>query len=295
MDTTNGDPGVASLKEAWAELTAPGGAFEVVEADVRGIQMRTFKSALPNMRSLWEMAALHGDKGYIVFEDEHYSYADVDARVRALAQYLTSMGIGSGDRVALAMRNYPEWVIGYWAIVSIGAAVVGLNAWWTTPEMEYGLSDSRPKVLIADDERITAIDPVLASLRTTQPMHLIAVRTDRELPDDAVRWNDVVVAEDAPESLPAVEIDPDDDATIFYTSGTTGAPKGAQITHRGSVHNVFHLIFWTMVQSVADAKVMAETGVNPNTETREPPEQLVFMAPTPLFHVTACNCLLHPC
>ncbi len=289
------DVGIASLMEAWAELTGPGGAFEIEETEVRGIPMRVFKSALPNMRSLWEMAALHGDKTYLVFEDEHYSYTEVDRLVRALAAYLDYLGVGRGDRVAIAMRNYPEWVIGYWAIVSIGASVVGLNAWWTTPEMEYGLADSRPKALIADDERLATVIPALAQLREVEPLHVIAVRTQRELPDDGVYWNDVVVPADAPAGLPDAQIDPDDDATIFYTSGTTGAPKGAQITHRGSVHNVFNLVFWTMVQSIADAKVTAATGVNPNSDTREPPEQLVFMAPTPLFHVTACNCLLHPC
>ncbi len=292
---TAADPGIDSLKEAWAELTAPGGAFEVVEEDVRGIPMRLFKSALPNMRALWEMAALHGDKTYLVFEDESYTYAEVDARVHALAHYLHGRGIGRGDRVALAMRNYPEWVIGYWAIVSVGAAVVGLNAWWTTAELKYGLSDSRPLVLVADQERLDSVTPVLDDLRADQPMHVIAVRTTSELPEDAVHWNDVVVADAAPTGLPAVDIDPDDDATIFYTSGTTGAPKGAQITHRGSVHNLFHLVFWTMVQAMADAKVTEATGVNPNTDTREPPEQVAFMAPTPLFHVTACNCLMHPC
>jgi long-chain acyl-CoA synthetase len=166
-------------------------------------------------------------------------------------------GVGSGDRVALAMRNYPEWVVGYWATVSVGAAVVGMNAWWTGPEMEYGLTDSRPKVLIADDERIERVLPHLDTVRAGGPMHLIAVRSDRELPDDASRWTDVVRPEHAPADLPPADIDPDDDATIFYTSGTTGFPKGAQLTHRGSVHNIMHLVFWSMVTGMAEAKAIA--------------------------------------
>ena len=90
--------------------------------------------------------AAHGDKDYIVYEDERYTYAEIDAQVRALAHHLRDAhGVGSGDRVALAMRNYPEWVVGYWATCRIGAAVVGMNAWWTTPEMEYGLADSPPE------------------------------------------------------------------------------------------------------------------------------------------------------
>ena len=135
------------------------------------------------MREIWALTPLFGDRDYVVYEDERYTYAEIDAQVRALAHHLRDVhGVGRGDRVALAMRNYPEWVVGYWAITSIGAAVVGLNAWWTTPEMEYGLADSRPKVLIADDERIERVLPVLDGLRAEQPLPIIAVRTDRELP-----------------------------------------------------------------------------------------------------------------
>lgn len=292
------------LKEAWQELTAPGGGFAITEEVVRGIPMRVFATVPPSMRSIWEMAAGHGDKDYVVYEDERYTYAEVGAQVRALAHHLRDAhGVGSGDRVALAMRNYPEWVVGYWAIVSLGAAVVGMNAWWTSPEMAYGLADSRPKVLIADDERLERVLPVLDELRAEAPLHVIAVRSDRELPDDATRWGDVVVPADAPASLPDADIDPDDDATIFYTSGTTGFPKGAQLTHRGCVHNIFHLVFWSVVSATAAAKDAAaappapvEAGEDPEAEATAPPAagQPVFMAPTPLFHVTACNCLLHP-
>ncbi len=101
--------------------------------------------------------------------------------------------------------------------------------------------------------------------------------------------------ETAPDSLPAAEIDPDDDACIFYTSGTTGFPKGAQLTNRGSVHNLFHLVYMTMAAGMAEQAAIA-AGDLPHRPRPPPPapEQQVFMAPTPLFHVTACNCVLHP-
>lgn len=309
MDQTK-TTAVDRLTEAWAELTGEGGSFEVVTEDVRGIPMRVFKSALPNMRVMWEMATLQGDKPYIVFEDEHYTYAEIDALVRSLAQRLREdYGVGSGDRVAVAMRNYPEWIISYWAIVSVGAAIVGMNAWWTGPELAYALEDSQPKVLIADQERIDAVSPELDGIRAQRPLPLIAVRTSGDLPTDSVRWDDIVDPTDAPATLPDADIHPDDDATIFYTSGTTGRPKGAQLTHRGSVHNVFNLIFWTIVQVTADAKAPAATADAGSTEAIEDSTtsetaveasgdpgagQTVFMAPTPLFHVTACNCLFHP-
>ncbi len=282
------------LRAAWDELTAPGGAFATTEIEVRGIPMRVFESAPPTMRAVWEITAFHGDKDYLVYEDERYTYAEVNAQVRSLAAALRDVhGVGAGDRVALAMRNYPEWVVGYWATVSIGAAAVGLNAWWTGHEMEYGLTDSRPKVLIADDERLERVLPHLDAIREGGAMHVISVRSERDLPDDASRWTDVVRPETAPDALPPADIDPDDDACIFYTSGTTGFPKGAQLTHRGSVHNIMHLVFWTIVTGLASAKAQ-EAGDEPASEPPPAPEQPVFMAPTPLFHVTACNCILHP-
>lgn len=283
------------LRDSWDELTAEGGPFSTTEIEVRGVPIRVFDSAPPDMRAVWAVNAAHADKTYVVYEDERYTYAEISAQVRALAALLHDQhGVGRGDRVALAMRNYPEWVVGYWATVSLGAAVVGMNAWWTGPEMEFGLTDSRPKVLIADDERVERVLPHLDTVREGGPLHLITVRSDRELPDDASRWTDVVRPDEAPAELPDVEIDPDDDACIFYTSGTTGFPKGAQLTHRGSVHNIMHLVFWSMVTGMADAKAIAAGEREAPTDPAEAPAQPVFMAPTPLFHVTACNCILHP-
>ncbi|HEY0517948.1 MAG TPA: class I adenylate-forming enzyme family protein [Ilumatobacteraceae bacterium] len=271
------------------------GAFATTEITVRGAPMRVFAAAPPTLRMLWELSAVHADKTYIVYEDECLTYAEVHAQVRALAHYLRrSCGVGSGDRVAIAMRNYPEWIVAYWATVSIGAAVVGMNAWWTSTEMEFGLSDSRPKVLIADDERLERVLPVLDGLRSVAPLHLIAVRSDRELPDDSTRWDDVAAVDTAPDSLPDADIDPDDDACIFYTSGTTGFPKGAQLTHRGSIHNIFNIAYMTTAMTMVAAKVAATNGTSPAQAGAAAPTQLVLMAPTPLFHVTACNCIMHP-
>ena len=282
-------------RAARQELTAEGSPFAVSEIVVRDAPIKVFTAAPPSMRFLWELTAGYADRDYIVYEDERYTYAEVDAQVRALAHLLHDVhGVGRGDRVAIAMRNYPEWVVAYWATVSIGAAVVGMNAWWTPTEMEYGLSDSRPKVLIADDERLERALPILERVRAGGPMHVISVRSERELPADASRWADVVKPAEAPAGLPAVDIDPDDDACIFYTSGTTGFPKGAQLTHRGSVHNVMNLAFMAAATASADAKAIAAGELEAPTAAPAAPAQNVFMAPTPLFHVTACNCLLHP-
>ena len=273
---------------ARAELDAPGSPFATHMTTIRGVPAKSYVAAPPHMRAIWETTAAHGDKDYLVYEDERYSYAEIHAQVRKLAAHLVANGVAPGSRVAIAMRNYPEWVVGYWAGVSVGAAVVGMNAWWTPPEMEYALNDSEPRVLIADDERLER----LAQMPTQRSMHIIAVRTERAIPGDGVRWSKVMETAD-PGSLPNVSIDPDDDATIFYTSGTTGFPKGAQLTNRGSVHNILNIAAMTTAVAMAEQKAIAAGDVPPPPP---PPPALpaAFMAPTPLFHVTACNCILHP-
>jgi len=270
------------------ELEGPGSPFAVTTVEVRGQQLRTFAAAPPNMRVVWEMTAAHGDKKYLVYEDESYTYAEVHAQVRKLAQYLVDQGVKRGDRVAISTRNYPEWVVTYWACVSIGVACVGMNAWWTPVEMDYALGDSEPKVLIVDDERLDRYDQV----PTKRDIHVISVRSDRPLPPGGIRWADVMAKSD-PGVLPPADIDPDDDATIFYTSGTTGFPKGAQLHHRGSVVNVLNIAAMTTAASSGIAKAVAagDLASAPPAPPALPP---VFMAPTPLFHVTACNCILHP-
>jgi long-chain acyl-CoA synthetase len=282
------------FQEAWEELTAPGAQYATTTIEVRGVPIKVFENALPSMRTVWELARGYADRDYIVYEDERYTYGESDAIIRALAARLVDVyGVAPGDRVAIAMRNYPEWVFSYWAIVSIGAACVGMNAWWTSDEMQYGLSDSRPKVLIADSERVERVLPILDTLRADAPLQLLTVRYGGDLPSDADRWEDVVDPAAAPPELPAIAIDPDDDACIFYTSGTTGFPKGAQLTHRGSVHNLLNIAFMTTAAGLAAAKA-GTPPPPPKVDAAGQPRQNVFMAPTPLFHVTANNCLLHP-
>ena len=256
------------LKAVWSELTSPGAPFAMTDITVGGIPMKGFVGGPPNMRAVWEIATAHGDKDYIVYEDERYTYAEIAAQVRALAAHLRNdHGVGSGHRVAIAMRNYPEWVVSYWATLATGAAAVGVNAWWTGAELEYGLIDSSPKVLIGDGERLARVAPHLDAVRAHHPMAIIAVRTD-SAPVGSIAWADVTNAAGAPATLPEATIAPDDDACIFYTSGTTGFPKGAELTHRGCVTNIMHLAFWGNATALAKARRLAAEG-NPNDKPME--------------------------
>ena len=213
------------LEEAWAELTAPGQLFEITEVEVRGQMLKAFALAPDSLRDLWLMSAGYGAADYLVYQDQRWSYSQAHEQVRSIANWLISHGIQQHDRVAIAMRNYPEWMLSYWAIVSVGACAVEMNSWWVTDEMEYGLRDSAPRLLICDRERLDRFLPV----RDNFPeMRLAGVRLPAERPEDVIDWAELIAAQPL---LPEVNIDPEDDASIFYTSGTTGRPKGAQLTH----------------------------------------------------------------
>ena len=286
-------------REAWNELTAPGAPFAWSVTDIRGAPTRTFDTAPASMAQLWAGSAAYGDAEYLVYQDERITYTEAHAAVSALMTYLASVGVGPGDRVALAMRNYPEWVMAYWATISLGAAVVGMNAWWTGPEMEFGLSDSAPKVLICDAERLERVGSHLAALRNDGPLHVVAVRAGgADLVDDAVHWDDALaaVAGAAADRAPAptVEIGPEDDLCVFYTSGTTGHPKGAVLTHRGAVSNLLNLAFWQMMAGSAEAKAVAAGEPPPGSDKVTGESMPGAVLAVPLFHVTGCNCCLHP-
>jgi long-chain acyl-CoA synthetase len=268
----------AELKEAWAELTAPGAQFEIEEIEVRGNRIRSYKLAPPSVRDLWVSTTQFNDRTYLVYQDERLTYAQVHDRVNACANWLMDHGVKPGDRVAIAMRNFPEWMQIYWACVSIGVAVVGMNAWWVAEEMQYALKDSRPKVVFADDERLARI---FEHADGAGDALLVAVRT--QAPKGGFTWDDVIAAKGT--TMPDVAVDGDDDACIFYTSGTTGFPKGAQLTHRGCISNLFNMMFSAACQGLATQR---GTGVFVDPEAPLP--VTVALITTPLFHVTANNC-----
>ena len=266
----------AELRAVREELTGPGGQFEITKAEVLGNQLLVFKNAPPSVREVWLASAAFAEAPYLIYGDEVLTYAQSHAQVNAIAAWLFAHGVQPGDRVGIAMRNYPEWMLIYWACVSVGVAAVGMNAWWNGEEMAFAMKDASPKVLFADPERLARVaeSPGLADGVT-----LIGVRLSA--PQLGVTdWSEVIAHGGA---MPEVSVDPDADACIFYTSGTTGFPKGAQLTHRGCVANLLNMVYSTTAQALA---VERATGVAPPVN----PPTAVTLLTTPLFHVTANNC-----
>ena len=259
-----------SYEDASAQITAPGQRYETHEIEVDGVTYTAFKGAPSSLKELADLTRLYGDTEYLVYEDERYTYAEVYARADGIAAALVERyGVAKGDRVAIAMRNYPEWIITYLGALSIGAVVVSMNAWWTAEELAYGLEDSGARVLVADLERVERSREAAARLGIAT----IGVRLDEEeVPPTVDRWEDVVVVG---ATRPEVAVGPEDDATILYTSGTTGRPKGAVSTHRAIVQALMGFGCKTSIDSLRRPDEAAgRTG---------PP---VFILIVPLFHVT---------
>ncbi len=136
------------------ELLGPGGAYELVEIDINGVRLPTFKNAPLHLREYYQAALEWADATFYVYEDERYTFADAWQHAQRVASTLSELGVQSGDTVGIAMRNYPEWVWSYMGITSVGAVAVAMNAWWSGEEMMYGIEDSGMKTIFVDRERL---------------------------------------------------------------------------------------------------------------------------------------------
>jgi acyl-CoA synthetase (AMP-forming)/AMP-acid ligase II len=230
---------------------------------------------------VWESTSQHGDIPFLTYHDERITYAEAHEQVRKLAHRLQGAGVNKGDRVAIGMRNYPEWVVAFWACQSIGAIVVSLNAWWIGSELEYGLADSGTTALLVDGERY---DRVRGEMLSKLPISYVLVTRHAGAVDDGhERWADLMAGADA-DSLPYVDIDPDDDSTILYTSGTTGFPKGAVGSHRNHITNITNTILNGALQLVMAAPPITDTPPADGAPPAAPPRTVALWT-FPFFHI----------
>jgi long-chain acyl-CoA synthetase len=269
-----------SIAEIHAKLTAPGDILEMAEVTIRGVPTRVWKNAPPSLAAVLAASRRHGAADFMVYEDDRWSFERHFLAAAHLANVLRDRyGVKKGDRVAIAMRNFPEWSVAFWAAVSAGAIVVPLNAWWTGAELVYGLQDSGSTLLFCDAERLDRLAPEMAQL---PGLRLVVARDPRtELPAGAEHFSDALAEIPADAKLPDVAIDPEDDATIFYTSGTTGHPKGVLGTHRNICGNLLSLRFANMRAAMRGAAKPAAAG-----------GQNVYLLSVPFFHATGCHSVL---
>jgi long-chain acyl-CoA synthetase len=277
-------PEPLGIAEATAQLTAEGQLFEMEDVVVRGVQLRAYKHAPRSLRTVFDLSKGHGDADFVVYEDERLSFARHHALASQLATRLVELGVGRGDRVAIAMRNLPEWVVAFWATVVAGAVVVPLNAWWTGEELAYGVSDSGARVVCCDLERFERISPHLGELEYLSDVVVVDEDRANRRPRGGAGsasvhvWDELLAGAPDDATPPDAGVEPDDDATIFYTSGTTGRPKGAVGTHRNACTNLMNLFFIAMRAQLR----FDDPGRPPSGD------QNSFLLSVPLFHATGC-------
>ena len=260
---------MASREEIIAHLTASG-PFELVDDHAAGYPLRVYRNAPSSFREVLLSTRGHGQRTFSIYGDETLTYDQHYAQVAALAHHLTAAGVRKGDRVAIGMRNYPEWSVAFWACQSIGAVVVALNAWWTGAELSYALADSSPAALIIDGERLERLRDRVAS----PSLKTVVVTRRGEAGPGGIDFAEVVARPET--ELPDVEVGPSDLATILYTSGTTGNPKGAMATQRNHVTNLMNtLLSGAVARTIAGLPVEAD----PNAP------QAGVLQTFPFFHI----------
>ena len=279
---------VMSIAKAHELMTAPGAAFEMDDVVIRGVRQRVWKNGPPTLREVFLAGRAHGAATFVVYENDRATFEGFARATLALAEALQRDGVVKGDRVAIAMRNLPEWPVAHFAALLVGAIATPLNAWGTRDELLYGLSDSGSRVAIVDGERWDRIADGLAGCPGLERVYVtraaaavdhprVTALADVVGPVDG--WSDLP---DRP--LPDVPLAPDDDATLFYTSGTTGRPKGALGTHRASTTTVLassfsvQRNFWRRGEPV------------PRPEDRK--QQRAVLLGIPFFHTTGCQAIL---
>lgn len=268
----------AKLDEATAQLTGDTAPWALQDTTINGIDYRVYKHAPKTVKELLDAGRQHGEKTFIIYQDEQISFNEFFRRSDAIARQLVDkFNVNKGDRVAIAMRNYPEWMIAFTAICSLGAVAVPLNSWGQTAELEYGLSDASAKVVFLDQRRLDYISDRLAGLN----IQAIVARAEiTNLPEHCSHWQtELELAGNC--NLPEVELKAEDPALIMYTSGTTGNPKGALSSNRALCQAIFNFEFAAIAAAMTNGEAigkMLEKGYEPK----------VLLA-VPLFHVSGCH------
>ena len=262
-------------------MTAEGGMFPVAPQTIRGVTYRAFTSIPETMGGYFDLAAMHAGKEFLVYDDTRLTFADVLSQSKKLGHALrANLGMADGDRVAIAMRNYPEWFLSFIAVAGSGGVAVPVNAWWSEEEFAYGLSDCGARIVICDAERVEKLLP----LKDTLGLTLVGVRL-KDCPPGVLRFEDVMGDGPDTDTFPDHSQGADDDALILYTSGTTGNPKGAVSTHRA----VLSTLFSWVVAGLARNEIVKQDKQAAGEVVPDVPPQNISLVSLPMFHATGSH------
>ena len=258
-----------SYDDVVRNLTAPGAPFEIVTETVRGRAMKTFKNRERSLRDKVATATARGDVDFLVQGDRRISYGEFGRGAWGAARALTrDHGLAKGDRVAILSYNCPDWIIALFGATSAGGIGVGLNGWWATEELEYGLVDSGSRFLVVDERLFPRVEPLLGKISGLERVFYIG----DDAPRGTVPIGELLEPHGEP---PPIAIDEDDPFVILYTSGTTGRSKGCITTHRGTIAQVTGILFANIVSAATTGATLLPPSGN----------QPASLFTSPLFHV----------
>lgn len=257
-----------SYEDIVAQLTGPGGPFEIVIEPVDGRPTKNFKNRERTLRDKIANASGRGDAVAMVQGDRRITYAEFARLAWGTAAALKRHGFKRGDRLAIFAFNSPDWLVTLFGAASMGGIAVGLNGWWVTEELEYGLTDSGSRFLVTDERLYPRVASLIGKIPTLEKVFFIG----DDPPAGTLPISELVQSGD---EKPDDPIEEDDPFVILYTSGTTGRPKGCITTHRGTITQVLGIIFSSVVTTMLDGPTAALGGGG----------QLCSLLTSPLFHV----------
>ena len=258
--------------EITLELTSKGQIFETRDVtNDKGVSYKEYVSFPENLKGYFDFGLLHGDKEFLVYESERFTFNETISKAAQVGNALIAEGIKKGDRVAICMQNNPEFIFAYMGIVGIGAVCVPLNSWWVADEIIYAMEHCDAKVLFGDQKRLKG----LGSLKNVKK--IITSYT----PDDAFLSFDDFIRDHSGE-WPNIEISRDDHATIYYTSGSTGKPKGVLSSQRGVISSMFS---WACISTIFSQR---EARLGKDDTPLASSESSILLC-VPLFHATGSH------
>ncbi len=257
-----------------ASLTAEGQPFALNTVTVNGVEYRNFANMQRNLGEYFQVMLGHAEKEFVVYRDERYTFAEGYQHSAEFASALQQRyAVKPGDRVAILCRNNPQWMMAFIAVTSIGAIAVPMNAWWTTEELEYGFDDSGAVVVIADRQRAERLLPFAES----HGLQVVSVDDFSGLELEHTPFS-ALLEEFAGQPMPEVDVQPDDYATIMYTSGSTGHPKGALSSHRAILSALWSWMCLGVATKIAATQEVRDAGLAP-----------CALVTIPLFHCTGSH------
>lgn len=283
---------VLSIEDANKALTAPGSPFELSELDINGVKVPIYKNAPETLADLFNTGReTYGHRDFLVFEEDRVTFEALGRAVEHFSKALTEQfGLKKGDRVGISMRNYPQWPVAFLSCLVSGFIATPLNSWWNGEELEYGLGDAGCRLAVVDPqifERVSEHWPKLKNLE-----HIIIARAEEELVDPSLASMESLIGgpntwRDLPKiGMPDAKLVAGDDATIMYSSGTTGKPKGILATHRSIISNVFNSLG-------NQTRALLRRGEAVPVPSVDDPQKATLLS-VPFFHATGAFSVLIP-